>query len=94
MGVVWLARDERLREDCRLKFLPSEIVPMPSRWTTCGASPAQSQTDPPNIIRIPRFFRSGRRSAVHLDEYVDGPNLNGLRAHSPSHLRLEHLALW
>jgi len=91
MGVVWLARDERLREDVAFKISSSEIRSDAIALDDMRREdPAQSQTDPPQHHSHPRFFRSGRRSAVHLDGICRWPEFERLaRSTAQSHLRLE-----
>lgn len=79
MGVVWLARDESLREDVALKFLPTEI-----RFDAVALDDRRRETarrrklTHPNIIRIHDLFKDEREAFISM-EYVDGPNLSDLR---------------
>jgi serine/threonine protein kinase/WD40 repeat protein len=79
MGVVWLARDESLREDVALKFLPPEI-----RFDAVALDDLRRETararklTHPNIIRIHDLFKDDREAFISM-EYVDGPNLSDLR---------------
>jgi serine/threonine protein kinase/WD40 repeat protein len=79
MGVVWLARDESLREDVALKFLPNEI-----RFDAVALDDLRRETarsrklTHPNIIRIHDLFKDEREAFISM-EYVDGPNLSDLR---------------
>jgi serine/threonine protein kinase len=79
MGVVWLARDESLREEVALKFLPSEI-----RYDAVALDDLRRETSRsrklthPNIIRIYDLYRDDREAFISM-EYVDGPNLTDLR---------------
>ena len=79
MGVVWLARDESLREDVALKFLPTEI-----RFDAVALDDLRRETararklTHPNIIRIHDLFKDDRDAFISM-EYVDGPNLGDLR---------------
>jgi len=83
MGVVWLARDESLREDVALKFLPSEI-----RFDAVALDDLRRETararklTHPNIIRIHDLFKDERDAFISM-EYVDGPNLSELRLEQP-----------
>src|SRR6185503_11416674 len=83
MGVVWLARDESLREDVALKFLPTEI-----RFDAVALDDLRRETarsrrlTHPNIIRIHDLFKDEREAFISM-EYVDGPNLSDLRLEQP-----------
>src|SRR6185503_16382160 len=83
MGVVWLARDESLREDVALKFLPPEI-----RFDAVALDDLRRETarsrklTHPNIIRIHDLFKDDRDAFISM-EYVDGPNLSDLRLEQP-----------
>jgi serine/threonine protein kinase len=83
MGVVWLARDESLREDVALKFLPTEI-----RFDAVALDDLRRETararklTHPNIIRIHDLFKDDRDAFISM-EYVDGPNLSDLRIEQP-----------
>jgi serine/threonine protein kinase len=83
MGVVWLARDESLREDVALKFLPNEI-----RFDAVALDDLRRETarsrklTHPNIIRIHDLFKDEREAFISM-EYVDGPNLSDLRLEQP-----------
>jgi serine/threonine protein kinase len=79
MGVVWLARDESLREDVALKFLPPEI-----RFDAVALDDLRRETararklTHPNIIRIHDLYKDDREAFISM-EFVDGPNLGDLR---------------
>jgi WD40 repeat protein/serine/threonine protein kinase len=83
MGVVWFARDESLREDVALKFLPNEI-----RFDAVALDDLRRETarsrklTHPNIIRIHDLFKDEREAFISM-EYVDGPNLSDLRLEQP-----------
>ncbi len=79
MGVVWLARDESLREDVALKFLPPEI-----RFDAVALDDLRRETararklTHPNIIRIHDLYKDDREAFISM-EFIDGPNLGDLR---------------
>jgi serine/threonine protein kinase len=83
MGVVWLARDESLREDVALKFLPPEI-----RFDAVALDDLRRETararklTHPNIIRIHDIYKDEREAFISM-EYIDGPNLGDLRIEKP-----------
>jgi serine/threonine protein kinase len=78
MGVVWLARDEHLRENVALKFLPPEI-----RHDAVALDDLRRETSRNrklthlHIIRIHDLYKV--EQAFISMEYVDGPNLSELR---------------
>jgi len=81
MGVVWLARDEHLREEVALKFLPPNI-----RHDAVALDDLRRETSRSrrlthsHIIRIHDFYRV---EAFISMEFVDGPNLSELRLEKP-----------
>ncbi|HWN94388.1 MAG TPA: serine/threonine-protein kinase, partial [Methylomirabilota bacterium] len=83
MGVVWLARDESLREDVALKFLPHEI-----RFDAVALDDLRRETararrlTHSNIIRIHDLYKDEREAFISM-EYIDGPNLSDLRLGKP-----------
>ena len=83
MGVVWLARDEQLREGVALKFLPPEI-----RHDAVALDDLRRETSRSrklthqHIIRIHDFYKGDEEAFVSM-EYVDGPNLSDLRLQQP-----------
>src|SRR5688572_801894 len=75
MGVVWLARDEQLREGVALKFLPPEIRHDAAALDDLRRETSRSRKlTHANIIRIHDLFQSEKEAFISM-EYVDGPNL-------------------
>ncbi|MCE0521323.1 MAG: protein kinase [Methylacidiphilales bacterium] len=79
MGVVWLARDERLERDVALKFLPEAV-----HFDAGALDDLKRETrrclelTHPNIIRIYDFVTDQQAAAISM-EYVDGKTLASLR---------------
>jgi len=79
MGVVWLARDERLERDVALKFLPEAV-----HFDAGALDDLKRETrrcldlTHPNIIRIYDFVTDQQGAAISM-EYVDGKTLAALR---------------
>ena len=79
MGVVWLARDERLERDVALKFLPEAV-----HFDAGALDDLKRETrrcldlTHPNIIRIYDFVTDQQAAAISM-EYVDGKTLAALR---------------
>jgi serine/threonine protein kinase len=86
MGVVWLARDEQLREGVALKFLPPEI-----RHDAVALDDLRRETSRsrklthPHIIRIHDLYKVEEEAFISM-EYIDGPNLSELRLQQPDGL--------
>src|ERR1019366_1132443 len=79
MGVVWLARDERLERDVALKFLPEAV-----HFDAGALDDLKRETrrcldlTHPNIIRIYDFVTDQQAAAISM-EYIDGKTLADLR---------------
>ena len=79
MGVVWLARDERLERDVALKFLPEAV-----HFDAGALDDLKRETrrcldlTHPNIIRIYDFVTDQQAAAISM-EYIDGKTLAALR---------------
>src|SRR5687767_2102443 len=86
MGVVWLARDEQLREDVALKFLPQEI-----RHDAVALDDLRRETSRsrklthPHIIRIHDLYKVENEAFISM-EYVEGSNLSELRLQQPDRI--------
>ena len=83
MGVVWLARDERLEIDVALKVLPDAL-----RFDEGALAQLKQEAQKcirlthARIIRVFDFLVSDELAAISM-EYVDGPTLAKLRAEQP-----------
>lgn len=79
MGVVWLARDERLEREVALKFLPEEVFFDPGALDELKRETRRClDLTHPNIIRIYDFAKDEQAAAISM-EYVDGKTLAALR---------------
>lgn len=76
MGVVWLARDEKLDRDVALKFLP-ELVALDERAVDDLKRETRRALDltHPHIVRIYDFVDDASSAAIAM-EWVDGPSLS------------------
>jgi serine/threonine protein kinase len=80
MGVVWLAQDEKLGESVALKFLPPEVRADPVALDDLRRETLRSRKlSHPHIVRIHDFHEVEGEAPFISMEYVDGPNLVGLR---------------
>jgi hypothetical protein len=83
MGVVWLAKDEKLDQPVALKFLPETLrldnaaLDELKRETRRGLALAH-----PHIVRIYDFVDDATAAAISM-EYVDGRTLSALRIEQP-----------
>ena len=80
MGVVWLARDERLDRLVALKLVPESVCFDPSAHEDLKRETRKSlMLTHPNIVRIFDFIEDERAAAISM-EYVDGDTISNLRA--------------
>lgn|GEM_PF-2483415 len=87
MGIVWLAKDERLGETLALKLLPAQISGDPVALDDMRRETLKSRRlTHPNIIRIHDIFEAETEPCFISMEYVDGPNLSRLRLQQPDRL--------
>src|SRR5436305_11413592 len=78
MGVVWLARDEKLDRDVALKFLPELIVHDAAVLDEMKRETKRSlELTHHNIVRIYDFADDNQSACISM-EYVDGPTLSAL----------------
>ena len=83
MGVVWLAKDEQLRQDVALKVVPEQLA-----HDRFGISALRRETaialklTHPGILRTYDFHCDGETAAVVM-EFFEGKNLREIRADEP-----------
>lgn len=85
MGMVWLARDERLGQMAALKFVQLQSNPLVLDDLRRETARSLRLTHP-NIIRIYDFYEAPGEVAFISMEYVDGSNLFSLRGEQPNHV--------
>ncbi|HWF19915.1 MAG TPA: serine/threonine-protein kinase, partial [Verrucomicrobiae bacterium] len=87
MGVVWLAFDERLKEQAALKFLPPEIRLDPTALDDLRRETTQSRKlTHAHIVRIHDLYEAPNEAPFISMEYVDGPTLTHARMDRPTHV--------
>jgi len=85
MGIVWLAKDERLGCEVALKFLPPQIRYDASALDDLRRETARShKLSHPNIVRVHDLYEVPGEDAFISMEYVDGRNLADLRVEQPA----------
>lgn len=83
MGIVWLARDERLDRHVALKLVPDAVSFDPSAKEDLKRETRKSlMLTHPNIVRIFDFIEDETAAAISM-EYVDGATLSHLRVQKP-----------
>src|SRR5438477_3067754 len=95
MGVVWLARDEKLDRDVALKFLPELIVHDAAVLDEMKRETKRSlELTHHNIVRIYDFADDNQSACISM-EYVDGPTLSALRVERPDKVfKVAEIAPW
>jgi serine/threonine protein kinase len=84
MGIVWLARDERLDRLVALKLVPEAVCFDASAQEDLKRETRKSLLlTHPNIVRIFDFIEDEHAAAISM-EYVDGSTLSSLRVKKPS----------
>src|ERR1700730_17110567 len=84
MGIVWLARDERLDRLVALKLVPDAVCFDPSAHEELKRETRKSlMLTHPNIVRIFDFIEDEKNAAISM-EYVDGATLSHLRVQKPT----------
>jgi len=87
MGVVWLARDNRLEEEVALKFLAGEISHDTEALADMRRETLKSRRlSHPNIIRIHDLFEAPGEAPFISMEYIEGKALNAHKAEQPQML--------
>ena len=80
MGIVWLARDEKLECDVALKFLPDLIIHDRALLNDLKRETRRSlELTHKNIVRIYDFVDNETSACISM-EYIDGDTLSNLRA--------------
>lgn len=95
MGIVWLARDERLDRLVALKLVPEAVCFDASAQEDLKRETRKSLLlTHPNIVRIFDFIEDEHSAAISM-EYVDGATLSSLRVKKPSRcFEVEDIAPW
>ncbi len=84
MGIVWLARDDRLDRLVALKLVPEAVCFDASAQEDLKRETRKSlMLTHPNIVRIFDFMEDERTAAISM-EYVDGATLSSLRVQKAS----------
>lgn len=84
MGVVWVARDEKLEREVALKFLPELVVHDAGLLDQMKRETRRSlELTHRNIVRIYDFIGDTQCACISM-EYVDGPTLSALRVQRPN----------
>ncbi|MGA3170719.1 MAG: protein kinase [Chthoniobacteraceae bacterium] len=84
MGVVWLVRDEELKRDIAMKFLPEMVVRDREAIADLKRETNRSlELTHANIVRIYDFVHEGNWAGISM-EYVDGDTLSALKIDRPS----------
>ena len=95
MGIIWLARDDRLDRLVALKLVPESVCWDPSAHEDLKRETQKSlMLTHPNIVRIFDFIEDERSAAISM-EYVDGPTLSSMRVEKSSKcFEVEEIAPW
>ena len=95
MGVVWLAKDERLDRLVALKLVPESVSFDASAQEDLKRETRKSLLlTHPNIVRIFDFVEDEHSAAISM-EYVDGATLSSLRVRKPNKcFEVEEIAPW
>ncbi len=87
MGIVWLARDERLDEEVALKFLSRDITHNPEALEDMRREARKSRRlSHPNIIRIHDLHEDVGPVPFISMEFIEGAGLNAMKAERKNRL--------
>ena len=85
MGVVWLARDDKLDREVALKFLPEVMMGDKLALTELKRETRRSlELTHSHIVRIYDFVEDARTAAIAM-EYIAGDTLTNARVARPGH---------
>ena len=95
MGVVWVARDEKLERDIALKFLPEMVVHDVALLDQMKRETRRSlELTHHHIVRIYDFADDPLYACISM-EYIDGPTLSALRVQRASRVfEVEDILGW
>lgn len=95
MGIVWLARDERLDRLVALKLVPESVNFDASAQEDLKRETRKSLLlTHPNIVRIFDFVEDEHSAAISM-EYVDGATFSSLRVKKPNRcFEIDEIAPW
>ncbi len=83
MGVVWLAKDDKLEREVALKFLPEAVALDPRSVDDLKQETRRSlELTHPHIVRIYDFFEDNNAAAISM-EFVEGGSLARLAVDQP-----------
>jgi len=83
MGVVWLVRDEELKRDIAMKFLPEMVVRDREAIADLKRETNRSlELTHSNIVRIYDFVQEANWAGISM-EYVDGDTMSALKIEEP-----------
>jgi formylglycine-generating enzyme required for sulfatase activity/serine/threonine protein kinase len=83
MGVVWLARDEKLEQEVALKFLPETLARDEEAIADLKRETRKAlRLTHPRIVRIYDFVEDSRCAGIAM-EFVDGRTLTSLKLEQP-----------
>ncbi len=95
MGVVWLARDEKLEQEVALKFVADTWLHDPNAIERLKRETRRNlQLAHPNIVRIHDFVQDEHAAAIAM-EFINGWSLWAMRVDRPHHIfSVEEITPW